>query len=653
VHTRLYLSLTLALLSGWNVAGFPLHDPGAEDIIDYEKYGRFVTDEKGSVSYVLVDQAGLARASGEGIDPSLSIADDPAYQAAKSKKRWRPGDHWQHVGSSDPQLDFFVWNDAPEEPGVRLLFVGRALEKGGQLLHALKAYRAVMVLYPDSATWSAGGEFQWSAAEAAWHSMQNLLRKHPELNLRLVDADVTTRAEFAGLRIHVRPGRLESIQGKADAPSAAAREPLDRSRIQVARGTGEVHLVQYANGDWEMLVGNAPYFIRGMTYMPTKIGVVPWEWNWLWADENRNGLVDMFEVWAARNANNIQDPDEPTTSDFALMRDMGVNTIRLFITDPELVSFNLLAMRQMYHEFGIRVLVGNFLGAYCNGSGARWEQGTDYTNRKQRDNMKASVSNMVMKLKDEPWVLAWLLGNENNMEKNEEVNATRTNASEYPETYARFLNEVCRMVHELDPHHPVGVGNLLVGLVEHYGRLAPELDFIGINSYIGGEGFGATWQKISQTMNRPVVITEFGCDSYWSDRGPDEDAQTAYLLGNWEDIEFNRAGGSGVGNSIGGFVFEWLDEWWKDTHTGSAADVARHNSRAVFPMPFPDGFAQEEWFGLMGQGAGTASPFQRVPKKAYHVLRDVWNPELITRKEAPAANTDVNVKMDAQCSSHL
>jgi beta-glucuronidase len=164
------------------------------------------------------------------------------------------------------------------------------------------------------------------------------------------------------------------------------------------------------------------------------------------------------------------------------------------------------------------------------------------------------------------------------------------------------------------------------------------LDYLGINSSIGADGFGATWQKVQQTMGRPVVITEFGCDSYWTKKGPDEEMQSQWLVKNWEDIAHHRAGHGSIGNSIGGFVFEWLDEWWKDTLNYFEDPLDRQSVRGVFPMPFPDGFAQEEWFGIMGQGDGKLSPFLRVPKKAYWDLNEIWNTEIESeRKEAAEA----------------
>lgn len=692
---RLTVMLTAAMIAvaAGAAPSFQLGDPGTEEIVDYEKYGEFLKSGTKDYRYVIRDRDGLARASGEGIDPNLTVTNNPEFKKALAAGQLK-GDWWKHVNTGHPQIDYYVWCIAPEDPGVRLLFVGKALEKGGHLMHALKAYRAALVLYPDSACWSSGAEFQWDVATAAWNAMVNLLRKNPQLQLRLVGADVTSRAEASGLVITVNPGKLVKItpppaepppadapavaeppaeasadthaaveaaapgpdtngtaavveaapaEGEAEPAAAEADEaeaesavypPVDPNAVMQRRGTGTVQLVQYASGDWQVFVEGQRYFIRGMNYAPVRVGVKPWEWNWLWSDEDTNGIVDSFEVWVDANQNGQQDADEPTTSDYRLLRDMGCNTIKLYITDPELCSFNTLAMRRMYRETGIRVIVGNFLGAYCNGSGADWEAGTDYTNKKQRENMRASVSNLVIKLRGEPWVLAWVLGNENNMEMSGDVNATRTNGSKYPDVFGRFLNEVAKMIHEMDPNHPVGIGNLLTGLVEYYGKWAPEIDYLGINSYVGDEGFGATWDKVRKAMNRPVVITEFGCDAYYTGKGPDEEMQSRYLLQNWEDIVFNSAGRGGAGNAIGGFVFEWLDEWWKDTLNYFEDPVDHQTTRPVFPMPFPDGQAQEEWFGIMSQGAGNASPFLRVPRKAYYDLQKIWVEEPGEGKEA-------------------
>ena len=101
----------------------------------------------------------------------------------------------------------------------------------------------------------------------------------------------------------------------------------------------------------------------------------------------------------------------------------------------------------LYSRFGIRVIMGNFLGAYTKGSNADWQSGTDYSDKTHRQNMKDSVRKMVEEFKDEPYILMWMLGNENDsvgMDGNSTV--TKTNAPKNPKAYAQFVEEICQMI---------------------------------------------------------------------------------------------------------------------------------------------------------------------------------------------------------------
>jgi len=614
-----FVLAALVLPTCIQAASFELIDPGTERVVDYEKYGEFKNIGAFDYQYVIKDREGLAKASGEGIDPNRSLWKDPAFKAAKEQGKLAKA-AWNYVDSGNPQLDFFAWASSPEDYGLRLLFTGKALEKAGHYDHALKAYRAAMILYPKSFCWSRKRAYTWMVAPVAWGSIIQLTRAHPELNLKLVDALVKVRANVGGdptkNDVAITPGRFVKYTSEDRDKSRA-----DPRKLKVAeRRGGRVACVRYENGQWGLEADGKPFFVQGITYTPTKVGFHLKDWNWMDADENKNGKNDaVHESWIDRNKNNIRDADEPEVGDFKLLQDIGCNTIRVITNHP----LNLELLRQMHKDHGIRVLLNEPLGAYTIHSGATWEQGTDYRDPQQRKNMLEAVRKMVEQVKDEPWLLAYLLGNENNMPANfSGVNASRTNAAVYPEAYASLLNEAAALIHKLDPNHPVGVGNMGLNLLDVYAEHAPELDFIGINEYAGKEGFGALWEAARAIFNRPVLITEFGCDAYWTAKGPDEDTQAAYNRGNWQDIVFNRAGEPGAGTSIGGVLFEWLDEWWKDTSVKDRDGI--HDLEPTIEMAFPDGWSQEEWLGIASQGDGKSSPFLRQPRKSYELFRELW-----------------------------
>jgi beta-glucuronidase len=267
-------------------------------------------------------------------------------------------------------------------------------------------------------------------------------------------------------------------------------------------------------------------------------------------------------------------------------------------------------LRDLYATYGIRVAVGNKFGAYTIDSGASWERGTDYRDPVQQARMLESVTRMVLDHKDEPYVLLWLLGNENNYKW------TNTNAEDDPSTYASFVNRAATLIHELDGHHPVALVNGDTHFLQLYQRFAPAVDIFGVNAYRGPYGFGDLWSEVKRVYDRPILITEHG-GSYAP--GNDEERQAAYHKGCWLDIVANQAG-SGLGNSIGGFVFAWLDEWWKAGDPTRQAAVGTTGRQGK-------GEAQwsQEYCGILSQGTGRDSPFQRRLRHVYLVYRGLWS----------------------------
>ncbi|MFH1678242.1 MAG: glycoside hydrolase family 2 TIM barrel-domain containing protein [Candidatus Omnitrophota bacterium] len=389
--------------------------------------------------------------------------------------------------------------------------------------------------------------------------------------------------------------------------------------VLLTRGHGQVRVVKYKNGHWQLLLNNKPYFVKGVVYDPIKVGETLTASNlWMNYDFNRNGKCDTaYEAWVDKNNNDIQDEDELTVGDFTLLSQMGCNTMRIY--HPTNINRDILM--DLYKRFGIRVMMGNFMGAYTWGSGASWDKGTDYTDEQQRRNMLYDVLTMVLKYKDEPYILFWLLGNENDMVGSYE-NSTfnNTNARLAPQAYAEFINEVAQMIHLIDPNHPVGISNGSVGLLKYYAKYAPAVDILGFNSYKGPYGFGTLWKAVKLDFDRPVVITEYGIDCYNQIKGViDEDFQALYHKGCWRDMLNNSFAQNGEGNSIGGFAYNWLDSWW------FCGSVSQHDiEKGAWSGPSNDSWINDEWLGICGQGDGANSPFLRQLRKVYYFYKEEW-----------------------------
>jgi len=618
--------VTLASVPDSSVATFSLPDEDTEFPVDYWKYGQFTRVGTSHYRYQIGDRNGLSRAAGIGVYPNTD-----AFRSERRRQLREDGcldgSHWSFINTDDMEAAFYKWTTAPEDPGVRQYFTAEVLKAAGHLKQAVKAYYAVIVHFPRSACWGADGSFVWYVAPVAIEKINLILREHPELELCLVGASVEVQnkddTDLKNDIIIVHPGQFVKFGPEERAMSAINLSELP---ITETRGQGYVQLVKYSNGHWQMLVNGKPLVVKGISYSPTKVGEHISN-AWMFLDTNENGKPDApYDSWVDKNRNGIQDPDELAVGDFQLMKEMGVNAVRLYRCNPhdEYSSgdFNKPVLRDMYQTYGIRVILGDYLGAYTMSSGANWAQGTDYTDPEHLARMKEIVRELVLDHKNEPYVLAWLLGNENNMSSDYTgVNATRTNADKCPRDYAKFLNEVAQMIHSLDPNHPVIVGNVELGLAEYYAKYAPELDVFGVNSYRGQDGFGNLWKEVASKFDRAVLITEYGCDAYREGKGVDEEAQARYHRGCWEDIAYNLGGGMGKGNAIGGMIFEFLDEFWKAP--GTPAD--EHCVDAQIRLPFPDGWSHEEWLGICGQGDGSKSPFLRELRKTYFLYKDLWN----------------------------
>jgi len=128
--------------------------------------------------------------------------------------------------------------------------------------------------------------------------------------------------------------------------------------------------------------------------------------------------------------------------------------------------------------------------------------GFDYDDATAVAKQLESARREVLKYKDHPALLAWIIGNEANLRfKNPKV--------------FDAINDISRMIHQVDPNHPTttalaGFDAQLATLID---TRAPDLDFVSIQMY--GDIVNLPRYLAATNFRRPYVVTEWGATGHW------------------------------------------------------------------------------------------------------------------------------------------
>ena len=156
---------------------------------------------------------------------------------------------------------------SPEPAGVKQFYLGDILERSGLIKQAVKAYCAVLIFFPRTIGWTYW-QTPWYIAKAAIYRIKYLLRKHPRLNLILQGASIEVINGFDNNirndEFIVNPGRLvkKSFMDKIDILNNKKRK---LGKIIKVQGKGKIKLVEFKDGDWQLLVDNKPFIIKAVT----------------------------------------------------------------------------------------------------------------------------------------------------------------------------------------------------------------------------------------------------------------------------------------------------------------------------------------------------------------------------------------------------
>ena len=144
---------------------------------------------------------------------------------------------------------------------------------------------------------------------------------------------------------------------------------------------------------------------------------------------------------------------------------------------------------------GMTVTVGIWLGQKA--------QGFHYDDAAAVARQKETARQAILKYRNSPALLVWALGNE--MENGDQDDVAMWNA----------IEDIAKMVHQLDPNHPAMTVFAEVGgdKIANLNKYCPDIDIVGINSYAGGPSVGDRYKAAGGV--KPYILTEFGPPGTW------------------------------------------------------------------------------------------------------------------------------------------
>lgn len=166
----------------------------------------------------------------------------------------------------------------------------------------------------------------------------------------------------------------------------------------------------------------------------------------------------------------------------------GGNSIRTWGSD------NGQQVLDTAQKYGLTVLMGLDV--------ARERHGFNYDDTAAVKKQLEKLRGEVLKYRNHPALLAWGIGNELNLQyKNPKV--------------WDALNDISKMIHELDPNHPActvlaGVNKELVNYIK---QRCPDIDFLSINTYGGLATLTKTVQETG--WEGAYMVTEWGPTGHW------------------------------------------------------------------------------------------------------------------------------------------
>ncbi|NNU15104.1 hypothetical protein HK107_02040 [Parvularcula sp. ZS-1/3] len=308
---------------------------------------------------------------------------------------------------------------------------------------------------------------------------------------------------------------------------------------------------------------------------------------------------------------------QPSDERFAALVKAGGNTVRTWS------QYEADKVFELAEKHGVMVALGLDFGQELHGF--------DYDNEEAVAQQFARTREAVLRYKDHPNLLMYIVGNELNLLFDDEGEVAPVNAKAYI-----ALNDVAEFIHQVDPHHPVSTA--FAGYLTHHVDRAlpylPNLDILSVQLY--GDLVRMPEFLAGDRSGIPIMITEYGPIGHWempkTAWGREiEEPSALKARGMAERIDRFIANDQS-GRIIGNFAFYWghkqerTSTWYSMFTPEGRPDARADELSRYWTGSYPANRAPMiEWITLAGKG-----PLESVklaPGAEYTAEIDLWDPE--------------------------
>ena len=367
-------------------------------------------------------------------------------------------------------------------------------------------------------------------------------------------------------------------------------------------------VVEKSNSGFKLKVNGSDFMINGINWDYFPIGTNYNYSLWKQSDEVIKAALD---------------------TEMGLLKNMGVNTIRQYSgIQPKWVTY-------IYQKYGIYTMINYSFGRYGLTLNGTWVPNINYSDTATQNELIKQTKEMVATYKDTPGLLLFLLGNENNYglfwdgAESENIPLEDRKSTIRAKDMYKIFNQAVIEIKKVDTSHPVAICNGDLLFLDIIAKECKDIDILGTNMY-RGVSFGDAFQKVKEKLNKPLLFSEFGADSFSAiENAEDQKSQAYYMVNNWKEIYENAAGIGKAENSLGGFTFQFSDGWWK---YGQTKNLEIHDNNASWSnggyqsdYKLGENNMNEEWFGICAKGPTNARGLYNLyPRAAYYALKEAY-----------------------------